>query len=92
MKGQTGVAMTLGKGSTCNISIKQKRNNMRSTESELVATYDVFPQTSWTKHFLQEQHFNADDHRIMRYNQGTMLLKSNGKASSNKRTKKINVR
>ena len=53
MKGQTGVAMSLGKSVIYNISIKQKMNKKSSTESELVATCDVFPQTLWTKCFLE---------------------------------------
>ena len=37
MKGQKGVAMTLGKVAMCNSSIKQKMNARSSTGSELVA-------------------------------------------------------
>lgn len=48
VKGQTGVSMTLGKGSIHNSSIKQKMNTRSSTEPELVATYDAFPQILWT--------------------------------------------
>ena len=92
MKGQTGVEMALGKDIIYNSSIKQKINTRSSTKSELVATYDAFPQTLRTKHFLQEQHCDADGHRIMRDNQRTMLLEINGKASSRKRTNHVNLR
>ena len=92
VKGQTGVAMTLGKGSIYNSSIKKKMNARSSAETELICTYDVFPQTLWTKYFLQEKHCDADECRIMRENQSTMLLESNGSSSSRNRTKHINVR
>ena len=52
----------------------------------------MLPQIIWTKCFLEEQHCNIDEHRIVRDNQSAMLLESNGKASSSKRTKHINVR
>ena len=51
MKGQTGVSMTLGKGVIYNRNIKQKMSARSSTESELGATYDVFPQMLWTTFF-----------------------------------------
>ena len=70
----------------------QKINTRSSAESELISTCDVFPQILWTKHFLEKQHYNIDEHRIMRDNQSAMSLESNVKASSSKRTKHINVR
>ena len=91
MKVQTGLAITLGKGSIYNSSIK-KKNTRSSTESESVATHDVFPQTLWTKYFLEVQHCDINEQRITRDNQITMLLESNGKANSRKRTKHVNER
>ena len=84
--------MALGKGNIYNSSIKQKMNTRSSTESELVATYEVFPQILRTKHFLEAQHCDTGEHHILKENQSTMLLKRNEKASSSKRTKHMNVR
>ena len=50
-KGQTGAAMTLGKGTVCNASTKQKSNARSSAESKLVGSNDAMPQSLWTNHF-----------------------------------------
>ena len=65
--------MILGKGAAHNIIIKQKINTRSNTESELVATHDVFPQILWTKYFLEEQHCDVHEHCIMRDNQSSMI-------------------
>ena len=41
---------------------------------------------------LEEQHCDANENCVMRDNQSTMLLESNGKTSSSKRTKCINAK
>jgi len=43
-KGQTGAAMTLGKGTICNASTKQKLNARSCAESKLVGSNNVIPQ------------------------------------------------
>ena len=50
-KGQTGAAMTLGKGTICNASLKQKLNTRSSAESKSVGSNDAMPQLSWTNYF-----------------------------------------
>ena len=60
IKGQTGVAMTLVKGTIYNSSIKQKMNTRSIAESESVTTYDVFPQALWTKYFLEDQYCDVE--------------------------------
>ena len=52
----------------------------------------MFSQILWTKYFLDEQHCDACEHRILRDNQSTKLLESNGKEIISKRTKHVNVR
>ena len=54
-KGQTGAVVTLGKGTICNASTKQKLNARSSTKSELVGGVDVMPQLLWTNCFLEAQ-------------------------------------
>ena len=48
MRGHTGATMTLGKGSICSMSSKQKINARSSTESELIGMNDVLGQILWT--------------------------------------------
>ena len=92
MKSHTGGSMTLGKGMIYNTSIKQKLNVKSSTEAELVGVDDVLAQVLWTNHFLEAQGFNTSDTVVYQDNKSAILLEKNGRMSSTKRTKHINVR
>jgi hypothetical protein len=92
MKGQTGGTMSMGRGSVYSTSIKQKLVTRSSTECELVGVHDVMPQIEWTKLFLQEQGYAVEDHVLYQDNMSAMLLERNGRASSSKQTKHINLR
>ena len=50
------------------------------------------PSILWTRYFLKAQGYHVSDNIIFQDNKSTMLLERNGKASSSKRTKHINVR
>ena len=73
-------------------SKKHKLNTTSSTEAELVSVHDVMPQVLWTRYFLQAQGYNVTDNVVFQDNQSTILLEKNGKASSGKRTRHINIR
>lgn len=92
MKSHTGGAMSLGYGVVYGTSTRQKLNTTSSTEAELVGVNDVMPQVLWTKYFLEEQGFDATQSVIYQDNQSAMLLEKNGRASSGKRTRHINIR
>ncbi len=92
MKGHTGGTLQLGKGSINSKSIKQKLNTTSSTESELVGTFDVMPDILWTNYFLKAQGYGVKDTIIYQDNKSAILLEKNGKMSSTKCTKHINVR
>ena len=92
MKIHTGGMMTLGKGSVYATSIKQKLNTKISTESEVVAVYDVLTQILWTNHFLNAQGWDVKNTLMYQDNIITMFLEQNGKASSGKRTRHMNIR
>ena len=92
MRGHTGAGLTMGRGFPIVSSTKQKLNTRSSTESELVGVDDMMPSILWTRHFLQAQGYRLSDNVIFQDNKSTMLLERNGKASSSKRTKHINVR
>ena len=92
MKSHTGATMSLGKGSVYSTSIRQKLNTTSSTEAELVGVSNVMPMIMWTMYFLQEQGYTVNDTTIYQDNQSVMLLEKNGRASSGKRTRHINIR
>jgi hypothetical protein len=82
----------MGKGSIYSKSTRQRLNTKSSTEADLVGVYDLMPQVLWTKYFLEAQGFAVSDSKVYQDNQSTMLLAKNGKSSSGKRTRHINIR
>jgi hypothetical protein len=92
MKSHTGGVMTLGKGAMYGTSTRHKINTKSSTEAELVGINDVMPQVLWTRYFLEAQGYGVQESIIYQDNQSTMLLAENGKASSSRRTRHINIR
>ena len=92
MWGHIGGGLTMGRGFPIVSSTKQKLNTRSSTESELVGVDDMMPSILWTRYFLKAQGYKVNDNIVFQDNKSTMLLERNGKASSSKRTKHINVR
>jgi hypothetical protein len=92
MRSHTGGTMSLGKGSPINTSTRQKLNTKSSTEAELVAVDDVMPQILWSRSFLKAQGYKVSDNVVYQDNQSAMLLERNGKRSSSKRTRHIDIR
>ena len=84
--------MTMEKGSVYSSSIKQKLNTRISTESELVAVDDLMPLILWTNNFLKSQRFTTHDTIVYQDNKSAILLETNGKLSSGKRTRALNIR
>jgi hypothetical protein len=74
------------------MSKKQKLNTKSSMECELVGVDDASPQMLWTPYFVEEQGYGVEASILNQDNLNAILLKKNGKASSGKRTKHINVR
>lgn len=91
MRSHTGAVLTLGKGAVNTLSAKQKLNTRSSTEAELVAADDIVVQAMWTRNFLDAQGYDSDT-TIYQDNTSTILLETNGRESSGKRTRHINVR
>ena len=92
MRSHTGATMTLGKGSPYSISSKQKINTVSSTEAELVGISDVMKLIIWTRLFMESQGYSVTDNVLYQDNQSTILLANNGKRSSTRNTKHINIR
>jgi KUP system potassium uptake protein len=80
VRSHTGAYMTLGKGCVYSASNKQKLNSKSSTEAELIGVA------------LMAQGYTALESVMYQDNQSAMLLEENGRGSSSKRTRHINVR
>jgi len=92
LKGHTGMMMTLGKGAVMKFSRGQKLNVKSSTECELVGIDDAMPQMMWGKYFIEAQGWTVEHNVLYQDNKSTILLATNGRSSSSKRTKHIEHR
>ena len=84
--------MTYGTGCPITMSRKQKLNTRSSTESELVGADDAVNMILWTKLFLESQGYKIYKNVLHQDNKSAILLEKNGKRSSSKRTRTINIR
>ena len=91
LRGHSGGSMSLGKGSIITGSTKQKINTKSSTETELVAADDFMPMIRWTNYFLHAQGYDCSDTVLYQDNQSTILLEKNGRMSSSRSTKHLNI-
>ena len=91
MKSHTGGNGSLGKGLLYTASTRQKINTKSSNEAELVGVDDIMPMILWLCYFLGAQGYKMGASKIYQDNQSNMLLAKNGRASSGKRTRHINV-
>ena len=73
------------------VSRKQKLNTRSSTESELVAVDDVSTMVLWTKLFLEGQGYDVEKNIIYQDNKSAILLETNGKRSSGKNRRALNI-
>ena len=71
---------------------KQKLNVRSSTESELVGVDDAATMILWTRLFMEAQGYDIDKNIIYQDNKSAILLETNGKKSSSKRTRALNIR
>ena len=91
-KSHTGGVMTYGGGAVQSLSSKQKLNTRSSTEAELVGADDAATKILWTKLFLEAQGIEITHNILYQDNQSAILLEKNGKRSSSKRTRALNIR
>ncbi len=84
--------MIYGSGAPITLSRKQKLNTRSSTESELVGVDDAINLILWAKLFLEAQGYQVVDNILYQDNQSAILLAKNGKRSSSKRTRALNIR
>jgi hypothetical protein len=74
------------------MSRKQKLNTRSSTEAELVGPDDLSTLILWTKLFMECQGYPIEKNILYQDNKSTILLENNGKKSSSKRTRALNIR
>ena len=91
MRVHMGATMSLGNGSVFSGSWKQKLVTRSSTESEVVGVFDVLPQVLWTRKFLEDQGVEVKETILYQDNMSSMLLERNGRQSSTKRTKHMDI-
>jgi hypothetical protein len=93
-KSHTGATMSYGdgKGAVQLISRKQKLNTKSSTKSELVGVDNVSVMILCTKLFLEAQGYEIKKNVLYQDKESAILLDTNGKKSSGKRTRELNIR
>ena len=89
MKGHTRMMMTLGRGAVMSFSSGQNLNVRSSTECELVGINDSISKMMWGTYFIQAQGYTVDHNILYQDNKSAILLATNGRSSSSKRTKYI---
>ncbi len=92
MKSHTGATMSLGSGTICSISTKQKVNTQSFTEAELIWFDDVVSKILWSKLFIEGQGFQVKANIVYWDNTSSMHLEENGKASSGKHTHHFHIK
>ena len=90
-RSHTGVVATMGQGGIVTMSRKQKINTRSSTEAELVGADDATNALLWTHLFMEAQGYQMRT-VLKQDNKSTIQLENNGKESSTKRTRAMNIR
>jgi hypothetical protein len=92
MRSHNGAGLTLGRGFAISISGGQKLNTGSSTHAEIVCVSDILPMSQWVRLFVLAQGLQVTRNVIFQDNESAELLEVNGKKSSSKRTRHINIR
>ncbi len=92
MRGHTGGGLSMGRGFPITNCTKQKINTRSSTETEIVSVDDCMPAVCWSRYFMLAQGYGINGNIVYQDNKSAILMEKNGKASSSKRTKHINIR
>jgi hypothetical protein len=85
------MSFTDGKGAVQSVSRKQKLNTKSSTEAELVGVDDISVMILWTMLFLEAQGYEIEKNKLYQDNKSAIILEENGKKSSSKRTRALNI-
>jgi hypothetical protein len=91
-RGHTGARMSFGQGMALSYSWKHKINTKSSTEAELVGVDYSLGYILCARYFMIELGYDMDPSLLYQDNMSAILLETNGRASSSKRTKHIKVK
>jgi hypothetical protein len=91
MRGHSGGGLSLGRGFPIASSTKQKLSTQSFTETEIVGADDFMPAIFWTRYFMKAKGYGFKDKVLFQDNKSSIILEKNGKASSRKHTKHINI-
>ena len=92
MKSHTGGFMTFGKGMVDGNCHGQKINTSSSTQAEVVGVHDNISDILWTRYFMEAQGYPLKPSIVHQDNQSAILLETNGRGSSGKGTRHMNIR
>jgi hypothetical protein len=88
----TGGGLMMGKGFAVSVSKAHTLNTRSLTEGEIVSVDDCLSLVLWYCEFMIAQGYGCNRNIILQGNKSSVLLETNGKASSGKRTRHINIR
>ena len=71
---------------------KQKINDRSSTEANIVGADNALPQFLWSRYLIEGQGYAVEELEFHKDNISDMLMKTNDKYLSTKRTKHIQLR
>jgi hypothetical protein len=91
MGGHSRGGLSLGRGFPIVSSNKQKISTRSSTETEIFGAGDFMTEICWTQYFTEAHCYVVKDNVLFQDNIRSILLELNGKASSIKRMKHINI-
>jgi hypothetical protein len=92
LKSQSGWGMSLGTGMMqCKLH-KQSTTENSSTTAEMVSSSDALIMIIWTNNFLKAQGYPIKDTILFQDNMSAIKLEKNGRQSSSKRTRHLNIK
>ena len=91
-RSHTGGGLTMGKGFAVTVSKAHRLNVQSSTEGEIVSVDDCLSLVLWSREFMIAQGYGCNRNIILQDNKSSVLMEINGKASSGKRTRHMNIR
>ena len=91
MRSHTGAYITFGKGMVDGSAKTQNMNTTSLTEVEVVPVSKNMPALKVTQYFLEAQGYPPKPTTILQDNTSAMLLKFNGRVSSSRHTRHINI-
>lgn len=91
-KSHTGGCSSFGWGVLMTMCQKQKLMVKSSTEGETVGASDFLPNMIWARMFLEEQGYRLVENILFQDNQSAIKLEKNGRMSSGRKTKHMDIR